>query len=77
MSKEDECTIPNVIYDANTGKSYMKGRFFGKVSEPSPRSPRLLSRTIFARSLLWIRIYTSCSLVASDTCRIRRVEGSM
>ncbi|KAM0728007.1 Serine/threonine-protein kinase polo [Formica fusca] len=30
MSKEDECTIPNVIYDANTGKSYMKGRFFGK-----------------------------------------------
>ncbi|KAL6424771.1 hypothetical protein ACFW04_010015 [Cataglyphis niger] len=30
MSKDDECTIPNVIYDANTGKSYMKGRFFGK-----------------------------------------------
>ena len=30
MSKDDECTIPNVIYDGNTGKSYMKGRFFGK-----------------------------------------------
>ncbi|XP_011254094.3 serine/threonine-protein kinase polo [Camponotus floridanus] len=30
MSKDDECTIPNVIYDANTGNSYMKGRFFGK-----------------------------------------------
>lgn len=31
MSNEEENTIPNVIYDANTGKSYMKGRFFGKV----------------------------------------------
>ncbi|XP_018392373.1 PREDICTED: serine/threonine-protein kinase polo [Cyphomyrmex costatus] len=30
MSNEEESTIPNVIYDANTGKSYMKGRFFGK-----------------------------------------------
>lgn len=30
MSNEEENTIPNVIYDANTGKSYMKGRFFGK-----------------------------------------------
>ncbi|EZA62672.1 serine/threonine-protein kinase polo [Ooceraea biroi] len=30
MSKDEECTIPGVIYDAKTGKSYMKGRFFGK-----------------------------------------------
>ncbi|XP_071557610.1 serine/threonine-protein kinase polo [Temnothorax nylanderi] len=29
MSNEEE-TIPSVIYDANTGKSYVKGRFFGK-----------------------------------------------
>ncbi|KYN28013.1 PREDICTED: serine/threonine-protein kinase PLK1 [Trachymyrmex cornetzi] len=30
MSNEEENTIPNVIYDKNTGKSYIKGRFFGK-----------------------------------------------
>ncbi|KAL6254638.1 hypothetical protein P5V15_013945 [Pogonomyrmex californicus] len=30
MSNEEETAIPSVIYDANTGKSYMKGRFFGK-----------------------------------------------
>ncbi|XP_036143219.1 serine/threonine-protein kinase polo isoform X2 [Monomorium pharaonis] len=30
MSNEEENTIPNVIYDSNTGKSYLKGRFFGK-----------------------------------------------
>lgn len=30
MSKDEECTIPNVIYDSTTTKSYMKGRFFGK-----------------------------------------------
>ncbi|XP_072763488.1 serine/threonine-protein kinase polo [Anoplolepis gracilipes] len=30
MSKDEECTIPNVIYDANNGTSYTKGRFFGK-----------------------------------------------
>ncbi|XP_015588056.1 serine/threonine-protein kinase polo [Cephus cinctus] len=31
MSKEEkECTIPDIIYDVNSGKSYIKGRFFGK-----------------------------------------------
>ncbi|XP_011699659.1 PREDICTED: serine/threonine-protein kinase polo isoform X1 [Wasmannia auropunctata] len=30
MSNEEENTIPSIIYDANTGKSYLKGRFFGK-----------------------------------------------
>ncbi|KAL2719422.1 serine/threonine-protein kinase polo [Vespula squamosa] len=31
MSKDEkECVIPDVIYDSNTGKSYLKGRFFGK-----------------------------------------------
>lgn len=29
-TKDDECAIPNVIYDASNGKSYMRGRFFGK-----------------------------------------------
>ncbi|XP_029164581.1 serine/threonine-protein kinase polo isoform X2 [Nylanderia fulva] len=29
-TKDEECAIPNVIYDANTGKNYMRGRFFGK-----------------------------------------------
>lgn len=32
MSKDEkESVIPDVIYDDNTGKSYIKGRFFGKV----------------------------------------------
>ena len=46
MSNEEENTIPNVIYDKNTGKSYIKGRFFGKVMNdryvlelPSPSLP--------------------------------------
>ncbi|OAD54850.1 Serine/threonine-protein kinase polo [Eufriesea mexicana] len=31
MSKDEkECVIPDVIYDANLAKSYIKGRFFGK-----------------------------------------------
>ncbi|CAK9798983.1 Serine/threonine-protein kinase polo [Anthophora quadrimaculata] len=31
MSKDEkECVIPDVIYDVNSGKSYIKGRFFGK-----------------------------------------------
>ncbi|KZC14453.1 Serine/threonine-protein kinase PLK1 [Dufourea novaeangliae] len=31
MSKEEnECVIPDVIYDVNSGNSYIKGRFFGK-----------------------------------------------
>ncbi|EFN89666.1 Serine/threonine-protein kinase PLK1 [Harpegnathos saltator] len=31
MSKdEQECAIPNIIHDVNSGKSYLKGRFFGK-----------------------------------------------
>ncbi|KAK0161583.1 hypothetical protein PV327_010039 [Microctonus hyperodae] len=31
MSKDEkECVIPDVIYDDNSGKSYIKGRFFGK-----------------------------------------------
>lgn len=31
MSKDEkECIIPDVMYDCNTGKSYLKGRFFGK-----------------------------------------------
>nr|XP_003699289.1 PREDICTED: serine/threonine-protein kinase polo [Megachile rotundata] len=31
MSKDEkECIIPDVIYDTNSGKSYIKGRFFGK-----------------------------------------------
>ncbi|XP_011877733.1 PREDICTED: serine/threonine-protein kinase PLK1 [Vollenhovia emeryi] len=30
MSNEEENAIPSVIHDSNTGKSYMKGRFFGK-----------------------------------------------
>ncbi|XP_076633083.1 serine/threonine-protein kinase polo [Colletes latitarsis] len=31
MSKEEkECVIPNVIVDVNSGRSYIKGRFFGK-----------------------------------------------
>lgn len=34
MSKDEkECVIPDVIYDSDTGKSYLKGRFFGKVSK--------------------------------------------
>lgn len=32
MSKDEkESIIPDVIYDENAGKSYLKGRFFGKV----------------------------------------------
>ncbi|KAG7207750.1 hypothetical protein KM043_009362 [Ampulex compressa] len=31
MSKDEkECVIPDIIYDVNSGKSYIKGRFFGK-----------------------------------------------
>ena len=31
MSKDEkECVIPDVIHDVNSGKSYIKGRFFGK-----------------------------------------------
>ena len=33
MSKDEkESIIPDVIYDVNSGKSFIKGRFFGKVS---------------------------------------------
>ncbi|XP_014467750.1 PREDICTED: serine/threonine-protein kinase polo [Dinoponera quadriceps] len=31
MSKDEhECAIPNIIHDVNSGKSYTRGRFFGK-----------------------------------------------
>ncbi|CAL7941690.1 unnamed protein product [Xylocopa violacea] len=30
MSKDEKESIPNVIYDVNSGKSYLRGRFFGK-----------------------------------------------
>jgi len=51
MSRDEECTIPNVIYDMNSGKSYMKGRFFGKV-----RRREIPRRERYARSVALDRV---------------------
>lgn len=56
MSKyEKDNVIPDIVHDANSGKSYIKGRFFGKVSlhgysrflRPPCIPPLILSNTFF------------------------------